>query len=167
MRAELLNMYSRSETRPKLRENMISRDQYLDLYDSQLEENRVLCVAGEEGVGVTTTLALFARRHGDECASYFNNGWSRHLLSPQTIVRSLLHQLELLDVNNSKDEKDKDNIDEKNLTPWIYKLSRRAKKKNYLYFVFDGFANIPIEYVDSIKAALAPLFNIENGRFIF
>lgn len=167
MRAELLNMYSRSETRPKLRDNMISRDQYLDLYDSQLEENRVLCVAGEEGVGVTTTLALFARRHGDECASYFNNGWSRHLLSPQTIVRSLLHQLELLDVNNSKDEKDKDNIDEKNLTPWIYKLSRRAKKKNYMYFVFDGFANIPIEYVDSIKAALAPLFNIENGRFIF
>lgn len=28
-------------------------------------------------------------------------------------MRSLLHQLELLDVNNSKDEKDKDNIDEK------------------------------------------------------
>lgn len=53
MRAELLNMYSRNETRPKLRENMISRDQYLDLYDSQLEENRVLCVAGEEGVGVS------------------------------------------------------------------------------------------------------------------
>lgn len=26
MRAELLNMFSRSETRPKLRENMISRD---------------------------------------------------------------------------------------------------------------------------------------------
>lgn len=80
MKAELLNMYSRSETRPKLRENMISRDQYLDLYDSQLEDNRVLCVAGEEGVGVTTTLALFAKRHCDECASYFNNGWSRHLL---------------------------------------------------------------------------------------
>ena len=103
MGAELLNMYSRSETRPKLRENMISRDQYLDLYDSQLEENRVLCVAGEEGVGVTTTLALFARRHSDDGASYFNNGWSRHLLSPQTIVRSLLHQLELMDVKGSKD----------------------------------------------------------------
>ena len=75
--ATVLDMYSFSETRPKLREVMISREQYLDLFDSQLEENRVLCVAGDEGVGVTTTLALFARRHGDCCASYFNNGWSR------------------------------------------------------------------------------------------
>ena len=169
MKAELLNMYLRCETRPKLRENLISRDQYLDLYDSQLEDNRVLCVAGEEGVGVTTTLALFAKRHGDDCASYFNNGWSRHLLSPQTIVRSLLHQLELLNIR-SKAEKEAGETsegEEKNLSPWIYKLSRRAKKKNYLYFVFDGFDCIPTEYVDSIKAAIAPLFNIENGRFIF
>lgn len=162
-KATLLNMFALSETRPKLRENIISRDQYLDLYDSQLEDNRVLCVAGEEGVGVTTTLALFAKRHCDDCASFFNNGWSRHLLSTQTIVRSLLHQLEILDIKSQKEE----DVDEKNLSPWIYKLSRRAKKKNYLYFVFDGFANIPKEYVNSIKVAIAPLFNIENGRFIF
>ena len=160
--ATVLDMYSLSETRPKLRDVMISRDQYLDLYDSQLEENRVLCVAGEEGVGVTTTLALFARRHGDCCASYFNNGWSRHLLNPQTIVLSLLRQLS----HFTGVELEKDG-EEKNLTPCIYKLSRRAKKNNFLYFVFDGFSSIPTEYVDSIKAALAPLFNIENGRFIF
>ena len=160
--ATVLDMYSFSETRPKLREVMISREQYLDLFDSQLEDNRVLCVAGDEGVGVTTTLALFARRHGDCCASYFNNGWSRHLLSPQTIVRSLLRQLsQFTGVELQGDG------DEKNLTPCIYKLSRRAKKNNFLFFVFDGFSSIPTEYVDSIKAALAPLFNIENGRFIF
>ena len=64
-KVELVNMYSLSETRPKLRRDMISRDQYLDLFDSQFEDERVLCLTGAEGVGVTSTLGLFARRHGD------------------------------------------------------------------------------------------------------
>lgn len=161
-KVEIQNMFSLSETKPKLPEILISRDQYLDLYDNQLEDNRVLCVTGEEGVGVTTTLALFAKRHSDCCASYFNNGWSRHLLSPQTIVGSLLKQLSLYtDTRLDKDGEEKD------LTPYIYRVKRRAKKNHYLYFVFDGFCNIPKEYIDSIKGALAPLFNIKNGRFIF
>ena len=157
----LVNMYSLSETRPKVREEIISRDQLLDHFDDQFEEHKILCVSGEEGVGVTTTLALFAQRHGDECASYFNNGWSRHLLNPQTIMSSLLQQLSHYAGVKLEQEEDK-----KNLTPIIFKLSKRTKKNN-LYFVFDGFAKIPNEYVDSIKAVLAPLFNIENARFLF
>ena len=156
-----MNMYSLSETRPKVREEIISRDQLLDHFDDQFEEHKILCVSGEEGVGVTTTLALFAQRHGDECASYFNNGWSRHLLNPQTIMSSLLQQLSHYAGVKLEQEDDK-----KNLTPIIFKLSKRTKKNN-LYFVFDGFAKIPNEYVDSIKAVLAPLFNIENARFLF
>jgi len=52
-----------------------------------------LC-AGGEGIGVTTTLALFAKRHGSHCVSYFNNGWSRYLLNPRVIASSLQLQLE-------------------------------------------------------------------------
>ena len=163
-KVELVNMYSLSETRPKLRRDMISRDQYLDLFDSQFEDERVLCLTGVEGVGVTSTRALFARRHGDNCASYFNNGWSRYLLNSRTIVRSLLKQLSFYThvELNPQDE-------ETTLSNCIYRLCRQTKnKKNqFLYFVFDGFACIPPEYLDSIKITLAPLFSIENARFLF
>lgn len=58
---ELINMFSLSETRPELGDHLISREQYLSFLENQLEDHTVLCVDGEEGVGVTTTLALFAK----------------------------------------------------------------------------------------------------------
>ena len=93
MEAEFINMFTLSYTRPRLQDNMISREQYLDLFDDQFEDAKVLCVTGVEGVGVTSALALYAQRHCEDCASYFNNGWSRHLLNAHTIAQSLLRQL--------------------------------------------------------------------------
>lgn len=157
-----MNMFYRSDTKPRIRERLISREQYLEFLEGQLEENRVLCVQGVEGVGVTTTLALFAKRHGNHCASYFNNGWSRYLLNPKAIVNSLQNQLEQANANI------KDGDNEKNLTTWVYWLNKMTRGKNrYFYFVFDGFDNLPLVFVDGIKSVLAPLFNVSNARFIF
>lgn len=156
-------MFSLSETRPKLRDVIIPRDSDLDHIDSQFHEDKVLCVTGTEGVGITTTLALFAKRHSTNCASYFNNGWSRHLLMPESIVSSLLEQLSLYCKTDIL--RDIRNYD---FSAFIYKLNRFAKsKKEYLYFVFDGFDKIPTEYFDTIKNLLSQLFKIENGRFLF
>lgn len=160
--ASLVNMFSLSETMPQLRTEIISRDQYLDLIDEQLEEFKVVCVDGVEGVGLTTALALFAKKHCNDCASYFNNGWSRHLLTPLTILRSLQRQLAFYTKTTLE------NIEDDTLTPVLYKLIRQTRNKTkYIFFVFDGFANIPSEYVDSIRAALAPLYGIESARFLF
>ena len=112
----LVNMFSLSETRPQLPVELISRDQYLDLIEEQLEEFKVVCVDGVEGVGLTTALALFAQKHGYDCASYFNNGWSRHLLTPQTIMRSLLQQLAFYTKTAQESIEDEDT-----LTPVLYK----------------------------------------------
>ena len=165
------DMFFMSETKPRIRERLISRDQYLDFLDGQLEENRVLCVQGEEGVGVTTTLALFAKRHGSHCASYFNNGWSRYLLSPKAIVSSLRKQLEQLigrKFNVDEDENENGNENEKKLTEWVYRLNKLARSKNrFVYFVFDGFDNLPVVFVDGVRSVLAPLFSVESARFIF
>lgn len=160
--AKIMDMFYRSETKPRIRERLISREQYLEFLEGQLEENKVLCVQGVEGVGVTTTLALFAKRHGSHCASYFNNGWSRYLLNPKAIVSSLQSQLELA----SSNIEDGDN--EKNLTTWIYRLNKMTRGKNcYFYFVFDGFDNLPVVFVDGIKSVLTPLFSVSNARFVF
>lgn len=161
MEAELLNMFTLSYTRPRLQDNMISREQYLDLFDDQFEDAKVLCVTGVEGVGVTSALALYAQRHCEDCASYFNNGWSRHLLNAHTIAQSLLRQLSFF----LKMELDPQE-EETSLSQCVYRLSRAAKNKR-LYFVFDGFSSLPIECVDTIKNVLSPLFGIENARFLF
>lgn len=160
--AKIMNMFYRSETKPRIRERLISREQYLEFLEGQLEENRVLCVQGVEGVGVTTTLALFAKRHGSHCASYFNNGWSRYLLNPKAIVSSLQNQLEQANANIE------DGDNEKTLTTWVYRLNKMTRGKNhYFYFVFDGFDNLPVVFVDGIRSVLAPLFSVSNARFIF
>lgn len=160
--AKIMDMFYRSETKPRIRERLISREQYLEFLEGQLEENKVLCVQGVEGVGVTTMLALFAKRHGSCCASYFNNGWSRYLLNPKAIVSSLQSQLELA----SSSIEDGDN--EKNLTTWVYRLNKMTRGKDcYFYFVFDGFDNLPAVFVDGIKSVLTPLFSVSNARFVF
>ena len=161
------DMFYMSEMKPRIRERLISREQYLDFLEGQLEENRVLCVQGEEGVGVTTTLALFAKRHGSHCASYFNNGWSRYLLSPKAIVCSLQKQLEQLVVRKVNVDGNR-NENEKKLTEWVYRLNKLTRSKNrYVYFVFDGFDNLPVVFVDGVRSVLAPLFSVESARFIF
>lgn len=158
---KLLNMFMLSETRPRMREEIISRERYLDFFEEQFGEDRILCVDGPEGVGVTTTLALFAKRHGDDCASYFNNGWSRHLLNPHIIAQSLLAQLSLFTgLTLNPEEK------ETSLAQCIFRLNKASKNK-LLYFVFDGFYSLPTEYVDGIKTLLLPLFGLENVRFLF
>ena len=160
--AKIMDMFYRSETKPRIRERLISREQYLEFLEGQLEENKVLCVQGVEGVGVTTTLALFAKRHGSHCASYFNNGWSRYLLNPKAIVSSLQSQLEFASANIE------DGDNEKNLTTWVYRLNKMTRGKNcYFYFVFDGFDNLPVVFVDGIKSVLTPLFSVSNARFVF
>lgn len=160
--ANIMDMFYRSETKPHIRERLISREQYLEFLEGQMEENKVLCVQGVEGVGVTTTLALFAKRHGSHCASYFNNGWSRYLLNPKAIASSLQRQLEQANTNVE------DNDSEKNLTTWVYQLNKMTRGKDrYIFFVFDGFDNLPVVFVDGIKSVLAPLFSVSNARFIF
>lgn len=160
--AKIMDMFYRSETKPRIKEHLISREQYLEFLEGQMEENRVLCVQGVEGVGVTTTLALFAKRHGSHCASYFNNGWSRYLLNPKAIASSLQRQLQQDNANVE------DNESEKNLTTWVYQLNKMTRGKDrYVIFVFDGFDNLPVVFVDGIKSVLAPLFSVSNTRFIF
>lgn len=157
------DMFYMSETKPRIGERLISREQYLNFLEGQLEENKVLCVQGEEGIGVTTTLALFAKRHGNRCASYFNNGWSRYLLSPKAIVSSLRKQLEQLVATKVRVDEN-----ENTLTDWVYRLNKLTRSKNcFVYFVFDGFDNLPMVFVDGVKSMLSPLFNVDRARFIF
>lgn len=50
----------------------------------------------------------------------------------------------------------------------MYQLNKMTRGKDrYVIFVFDGFDNLPVVFVDGIKSVLAPLFSVSNTRFIF
>lgn len=158
----ILNMCSLNSTYPELPLKIIQRDTYLDLFEEQFNNTRILCVNGSDGVGVTTTFALFAKRHAYKCVSYFNNGFYRSLLMPQNIELNIGKQLSFYATGNNIQ------YDENILQPNIYKAARRAKsKREFIYFVFDGFDKIPVENRDAIRQLLSPLFQIENARFLF
>ena len=93
LNSSILNMCNLNSTFPEIPHKVISRDSYLDLFEEQFQNTRVLCVDGNEGVGVTTTLALFALRHPYNCISYFNNGFLRSLLMVETIEFNIGRQL--------------------------------------------------------------------------
>ena len=159
---KIINMYTLSETHPCIPKVTISRESYIDFFERQFDEDQVLCVDGSEGVGVTTTLAMFAQKHNNDCVSYFNNGWSRHLLNPQCIVQSLLVQLDFYTnskLNPQETETSLDHI--------FYKLNRATRNKTkYLFFVFDGFDNIPAEYVNAVRSVLQPTVMVVMAAII-
>lgn len=162
----ILDMFYYSDTKPCPVSNEILRKEILALCEKRLADDNVLCLYGEEGVGVTTVLSQFAKMHGDCCVSYFYDGLDIMLMDTDVMEHSVVEQLywyaygteEFFDVRDAE----KANITA--LWPSVYRKIKRSDKP--LYFVFDGFDKIPPEKVESVKRFLEKMF-WNNGRFIF
>ena len=72
--AQVYDMYYLSTTHPAPVSNEIIRTQELRMCEERLTTDNVLFLTGEEDIGLTTLLAQFAKQHGTNCVSYFNNG---------------------------------------------------------------------------------------------
>ena len=68
---QLTDMTSFSGTFPVKVEPELWREIHLTLCEDELKRSTVVCVTGEDGVGITTFLSQFARQHRDNCVSYF------------------------------------------------------------------------------------------------
>lgn len=165
--AEIINLCSLSDTMPNVPSDdaIIDRDAEIEqienlLANEEQKENKIVFVSGQQGVGVTTLLALIANRHPDHCISYFNDGYTRYSVNPSIVEQSLTKQAYWY-VNKAPlgDEVDI------SLGSLYLKLLQRAKTTP-LYFVFDGFDDVPSEY----KAGLKEVFDIlpwGKAKFIF
>ncbi len=162
----ILDMYYYSDTKPGPVSNEIMRRQILDLCEKRLANDNVFCLYGEEGFGVTTVLAQFARTHSQNCVSYFYNGFDIMLMNTDIMENSISEQL-FWYANGADSLFDPAHAEKANITglwPSVYRKIKHSKQP--LYFVFDGFDNIPAEKVESVKHFLEKLF-WDNGRFIF
>ena len=129
----LLNQCSISSTYPDLPEKLISRDSFLDMIEGQLETNKVLVIDGDKGVGLTTTLAMFAGKHNKNSISYFCSDFSTIALNVAKFKASVNDQLDfyISGANHLT-------TSEVRTPNPLFRIVRKLKQnKQVLYFVFD------------------------------
>ena len=89
----IIDTCSLSDTFPEIPQIMIPRLQYVKHFETQLNQWNVIFVHGEEGYGVTNTLAQFVLNHRNTCFSYFANDLDQFLYNEEIILKSLSNQV--------------------------------------------------------------------------
>ena len=150
LKAQVLNLCSLSETFPKLPSDVatIDRDSEIEQIESLFgdqNEKKVVFVSGQEGVGVTTLLAMLANRHPQHCISFFNNGYTRYSVHPDIVEQSIAKQAYFYIYDTPL--QDGNTV---SLSTLFLKLLQKTKTTP-LYFVFDGFEEVPAEYIPGLR----------------
>ena len=162
----IVNMYYYSDSRPDPVEHEIIRNAMLDFIERRLERYNILCLYGDDGVGVTTVLSQFVQKHATHCVSYFYDGLSVMWLNPEVMEHSIVEQLYWYVFGDDEYFNINDALNHTLATLWT-RVSRKIKnEKKPLYFAFDGFDNLPMEKKESVKHLLANM-DWSRGRFIF
>ena len=162
----VVDMYYYSESCPDAVKHEIVRKAILDFIERRLEENNILCLFGEEGVGVTTILSQFVRAHATHCVSYFYDGLSIIRLHPEVMAQNIVQQLYwyVFGGNEHFNINDAEKYDLPSL--WTH-VSRKVRNENRpIYFAFDGFDDLPMEKKEGVKRLLANM-DWSRGKFIF
>ena len=143
----IIDACSLSDTFPEIPECMISRLQYVKHFESQLKHWDVIFVHGDEGYGLTNTLAQFVMSHRNTCFSYFANDLDQFLYNEELILNSLGKQMAFY-INPDNFNSDT-GLSFSNLSLQLLKAKRKYSET--FYFVLDGFENTPLDKIDGIR----------------
>lgn len=157
-----MDMTCFSSTFPETVEHELWREIHLTLCEDNLKKNTVVCLTGEDGVGMTTFLSQFARNHRNNCVSYFYNGFDHIRLDSEVMERNITEQLYWYATNSNCP------VEVKRITDVYSRVMKqmRLRKDNEMFFVFDGFSKIPSEYKENICKLLVNL-QWEKAHFLF
>lgn len=159
---QLTDMTYFSGTFPEKVDPELWREIHLTLCEGELKGKNVVCLTGEEGVGITTFLSQFARQHHDNCVSYFYNGFDIIQLNSEVMERDITEQLYWYAT------KSRCPFEVKHITDVYSMVQRRLRKsqEGVMYFVFDGFDKIPSEHKENI-CKLIEILRWDKARFLF
>ena len=145
----------------------IMRDSFLDAIDNLFESHTMVVVEGPEGIGKTTLLSQFCRRHSMNSISVFINTITRSSYDTDIIRLDLCNQLNWIITQKELD--DSDAIDTKTFLGkrrWDLHGKARTYKKKY-FFVVDGLSEIPDEDSQYRELILDMLPLGESNEFKF
>jgi len=159
----VLNLNALSDSFPTIPEGYISRENYINHIESSLSHSRVICINGvEDGVGVTTLLALFAYKHSQECISLFNSQYTTAFQTIGFIENSIAKQLNYYLYNKICD------VTDGLINRIKWKATRKLNNsKNRIYFLFDGYNTLTTERQNSLRKIIDDLYTIPNSYFLF
>src|SRR5581483_2927825 len=135
---EIIDVTTISTTCPRKCLGEISRDNILHTLDLMLQgDTEIVTVYGAEGIGKTTLLAQFARRHAQHSLCVFVKSSSRFGYDPELLTLDLCNQILWL-----LGKRDTLPVPDPSLFPrLLYDLQRNWNaKKAHCYFVIDGLA---------------------------
>ena len=141
---EVMNLNVVCRCFPESSSSEISRENLLDTIDKIFEgETKVVVVEGVEGIGKTTLLAQFAKRHCYDALSLFINPTSRLAYAPEYLRLILCEQLHWVLYGEMLNA---DTVDEsywRTRWPKLQKLAQGRRKD--FYFIVDGLQDLPKE----------------------
>ncbi len=129
---------------PEAPDPEIRREHLLDTIDKVFEgDTRLVVVEGAEGIGKTTLLAQFAKRHPENALSLFIKPCSRLAYSPEYLTVVLSEQLYWVLHKEILNEETVDQAFLRNQFPILQRRALRNREK--YFFIVDGLADIPSE----------------------
>lgn len=149
----IIDTCSLSDTFPEIPQIMIPRLQYVKHFETQLNQWNVIFVHGEEGYGVTNTLAQFVLNHRNTCFSYFANDLDQFLYNEEIILKSLSNQVAFYVNPESYNNDNPQSFCELQLQL----LKAKRKYGETFYFVLDGFENTPVDKIDGVRKVFSML----------
>lgn len=159
----ITNLTQLSDSFPIIPEDHLNRENYISHIEGAWTNNRILCVNGvEDGVGVTTLLALFANKHSNECISIFNREYTTAFQTIGFIEQSIVKQINFYLYKTICEPSGE------SISRIKWKVCRKLNNsRNRLYFVFDGYDALSTERQNSLRKLLGDLYTIPNSYFLF
>jgi hypothetical protein len=120
-------------------ENLVERESFLETVKRMFSDVQIVFLEGDEGAGATTTAAQFCTMFPENCFALFIKPASKFTYSPDYLRIVLAEQLSwYLDGKEFAD----DSIHPSAFRTFLFRLRRKASKKNTIYFVIDGLQKI-------------------------
>ena len=133
-----------SRSFPQLSGGQVPRDNLLQLVDTILEDvYDLVSVEGLEGIGKTTLLVQYARRHAQRCFSVFIRPSSRFAYDPAIVLHDICDQINW--VLRGTELPPAQPVNDAIYQQLIMDLQRHARHRDRYYFIVDGLEEIPKE----------------------
>lgn len=140
--ASLMDLTAVCQGFPELN-HQVHRDNLLDVIDTMFEgDTRVAVVEGTDGIGKTTLLAQFAKRHPHNALSLFVTYTSQWAYDPKALKVNLYNQI--LWVLYKEEMPASEDVEDGWLLNSYLDLNKKGQRnKELYYFVLDGLDEFP------------------------
>ncbi|MEL7589469.1 MAG: hypothetical protein AAGU19_22335 [Prolixibacteraceae bacterium] len=163
LHAKIVDIPYFNDTMPKLPSDLVIRDAFINSIEKKLEIYDVLFVHGDNGVGKTTLLAYFAKTNSSNTISHFITANDRYTYSSFCIKNNLARQIWFFSTNESPDSDLETDDTFSNLQIGLRRKIRSIDK--HVYFIFDGFEEVPKQDLEAIKPIIENL--PKQAKYIF